>query len=144
MQLGDAAIVAIEDRHEIFRKVVLILAGELAHDAEIQRDETRIAFARGIHPNVAGVCIGMEKIIAKHLLVKHPHTFGGQGFAVDAGGVQRLHVIRWNTAHALHRHCTLGRMRPDDFRHVQVRRALPIAAQQTGVAGFALQVKFSG
>ena len=50
VQLGDAAVVALEDRHEILGEVVLVLAGQLADDAEVQRDEARIVLARRRRP----------------------------------------------------------------------------------------------
>ena len=144
VQLGDAAVVAVEDRHEVLGEPVLVVARELAHDAEIQRDEARIGLAFRIHPDVAGVRIGVEEVVAEHLLVEHAHALGGERLAVDAGRVQRGDVVRRDAAHALHRHRALRRVRPDHFRHVQIGRPGPVAAQQAGIAGLALQVEFGG
>jgi hypothetical protein len=100
---------------------------------------------RGIHPDVAGMRIGMEEIVAEHLLVEHAHALRRQRLAVDAGGIQRGDVVGRDAAHALHRHRALGGVRPDHLRHVQVvRRVQPVAAQHAGIAAFALQVELGG
>ena len=60
----------IRDSHEVLGEVVLVLAGELADDAEVDRDEARIGLARGVDvdPDVAGVRVGVEEVVAEHLL----------------------------------------------------------------------------
>ncbi len=93
MQLGDTCVIALEQRDEILRQPVLIRFGQRTHDAEIQRNKARLFHARGIHPDVAGVCIRMEKIVAKYLLVEQANTFGGELLAVDAGGIDRYDIV---------------------------------------------------
>ena len=85
VQFGDAAVVAVEDRHEVFGEVVLVLAGELAHDPEVQGDEARVGAARwvGIHPDVAGVGVGMEEVVAEHLGVEHAYALGRKRPAIE-------------------------------------------------------------
>src|SRR3546814_18438050 len=41
VQLGDAAVVLVEDRHEVLGEVVLVLAGELADDPEVEIGRAR-------------------------------------------------------------------------------------------------------
>jgi hypothetical protein len=35
---GDATVVAAEEREEVLREVALVLVGQRAHDAEVERD----------------------------------------------------------------------------------------------------------
>src|SRR3546814_13363482 len=56
-----------------------------ADDAEVERDETRIVDLAGVDPDIAGVGVGMEKIVAKNLGVEHAHALGGEPVRVDAG-----------------------------------------------------------
>jgi len=102
----------------------------------------RIGLPFRIDPDVAGVGVGVEEVVAEHLLVEHAHALGGQRPAIDAGSVERADVVGRNAAHALHRHRAFGGVRPDHFGHVQVGRVGPVAPQQAGVAGLALQVEF--
>ena len=148
VKLGDAAIVAIEDRHEILGEVVLVLARQLADDAEIDRDEARVVLARrvAVDPDVAGVRIGVEEVVAEHLGVEHAHAFRGQRAAIDAGGVQRGDVVAGNAVHAFEREHALGGMAPDHVRHIQIRRILavlahPEPADHRRVGALALQVE---
>ena len=146
MQFGDAAIVAVEDRHEIFGEIILIFARELTDDAVIDRDETRVVLARriAVDPDVAGVCIGMKEIIAEHLRIEHADALRGQRPAVDAGGVQRSDIVAGNAVDAFESEHALGSVAPDHFGHIQVRRILPEPPDHRSVRAFALQVEFGG
>ena len=144
VQFGDAAVVALEDRHEVFGQVVLVAARQLADDAEINRDVARVVLARRVqvHPDVAGVGVGVEEVVAEHLRVEHAHAAGGECLAVDAGGVERLDVVGRNAAHAFHREHAFAAVAPEHLGHVQLVAAGPGAAHQAAVGAFALQVEF--
>ncbi|MCW0450641.1 hypothetical protein NB706_003475 [Xanthomonas sacchari] len=146
VQLGHAPVVLVEDGHEVLGQVVLIFLRELAHDAEVQRDEARVVAARrvAVDPDVAGVRIGMEEVVAEHLGVEHPHALGRQRAAVDAGGVQRGDVVGGDAAHPLQGQRALGGVGPDHLRHVEVVRVQPETAQHAGVGALALQVQLRG
>ena len=81
-----------------------------------------LALARRIDvdPDVAGVRVGVEEVVAEHLRVEHAHALGRERLAVDAGGVERGDVVGRDAAHAFQRQRALGGVRPDHFRHVQV------------------------
>ena len=98
-------------------------AGQLADDAEVQRDEARIVLARRVHPDVAGVRVGVEEVVAEHLGVEQAHALGGEQLAVDAGGVERGDVVGADAADPLHRQHAFARQRPVHFRHVQFARS---------------------
>ena len=120
MQFCDPAVVVVEDRHKIFREVVLILARKLPHDAEVQRNETRLAAALGISidPDIARMRICVEKVVTEHLAIEHAHTLGGQCLAIDASGIECRDVIAGNTVHAFEREHAIGAVRPDHLWHV--------------------------
>ena len=69
VQLGDAAVVAVEDRHEVLGEVVLILAGELAHDAEVERDEARVVLARSASTQMLPACASAWKKLSRNTCV---------------------------------------------------------------------------
>ncbi len=146
VQLGDTPVVAVEDGHEVLGQVVLIFLRELAHDAEVQRDEARIESPRrvAIDPDVAGVRIGMEEVVAEYLGVEHPHALGRQRLAVDAGGIQGENVVRRDAVHPFERERALAGVAPDHFRHVQIVGVQPETPQHAGVGALALQVELGG
>ena len=144
MQLGDATVILLEQRQEILGEPVLILVRQRTHDAEIERDETRIGRARRIDPDIAGMCIGVEEIVAEHLRIEEAHAFLGEPYAIDAGRVERGKIVDRNAAHALERQHALVGVRPDHFGHVEIVRAEEIAPQQRRVGAFALQVELVG
>ena len=146
VQLGDAPVVLVEDGHEVLGQVVLVLRRELADDAEIQHHEARI-LAPGrmvVDPDVAGVRVGVEEVVAEHLGVEHPHALFGQLAAVDPGRIQRGDVVGGNAGDPLHGQRALGAVAPHHLRHVQVRRVCPQPAHDAGVGAFALEVQFGG
>jgi len=87
------------------------------------------------------VGVGVEEIVAEHLLVEQAHALGRQLAPVDAGGVERGDVVRGDAMHALEREHAPGRQRPDHLGHQQVGRIGEIAPQQAGVGALALQVE---
>ena len=146
MQLGNAPVVTLEDGHEVFGQVVLILRRELADDAEVQRDDARVGLARRVtvHPDVAGVGIGVEEVVAEHLGVEQAHGVGSQRAAVDSGGIQGGDVIGRNAVHALQGQCAFAAVVPQHFGDIQLARALPVAAQHAGIGPFPVQVQLGG
>ena len=54
-----------------------------------------------VDPDVAGMRVGVEEIVAEHLLVEHPHALGGERLAIEAGGVDRGDVVAAHAVHAL-------------------------------------------
>ena len=142
VQACDLAVILVEDRHEIFGEVILVLLAELADDAEIQCNESARSRSIGIDPDVAGMGVGMEIIVAEHLLVEDAHRFCRQRLAVDAALVEFGNGVGGNAMHTLHDQDFFAGQRPDHFRHRQIRTVLPEPAHQTGVGGFALQIAF--
>ena len=141
VQFGDALVVLPEQGEEILRQPVLVLLGQGAHDAEIERDEARVVAPRGIHPDVAGVRVGVEEVVAEDLCVEQLHALLGELHAIDAGRIEGGEIVDRNAAHALEGEDAGGGVRPDDFGHVEIVRIEEIASQQAGVGAFALQVE---
>ena len=141
VQLGNAAIIALENRHEILGEEILIPRRELADDAEIQSDEARIVRARDVHPDIAAVGIGMEEIVAKHLRIEHAHAFRSQCLAIDAGCIECSDVVRANAVNTFEREYGFARQRPVYFRHGQIVRIRPQAPHQAGIATFAQKIQ---
>ena len=97
-----------------------------------------------VDPDVAGVRIGVEEVVAEHLRVEHAHALGGERLAVDAGGVERGDVVGRDAAHAFQRQHALGGVRPDHLRHVQVGESGQKRRSTLALRAFALQVEFGG
>src|SRR5579863_3441679 len=67
VQLGHAAVVAVEDREEVLRQVVLVARIERADDAEVDGRVARVLRILRQHEDVPRVHVGVEEIVAEHL-----------------------------------------------------------------------------
>ena len=67
MQLGYAAIVAVEKGPEILRQVILVELGQRADDAEVQRDIAAQRLRRIGHVDIAGCMSAWEKAVGEDL-----------------------------------------------------------------------------
>ena len=141
VQFGNALVVLAEQGEKIFREPILIALGQGAHDAEVQRNETRVVHLRRIHPDVAGVRIGMKEVVTENLGVEQLHALLGQAHAIDTGSVERGKIVHRDAVHARQGEYLGGRMRPDHFRNHEVVGIAEIAPQQAGVGALALQVE---
>ena len=87
--------------------------------------------ARRVDPDVAGVRVGVEEVVAEHLRVEQAHAFLGERLAVDAGRIERGEVVDRDAVHALQRQHALVGVRPDAPRARRDRREpSEIAPQQ--------------
>ncbi len=141
VQHRDPAVVAPEHGVEVRRQVPLVGVRQRAHDAEVQGDEARIVPALRIDPDVAGVGVGMEEVVAEHLLVEQAHALGRELAPVDAGRVERGDVVGRDAVHALEGQHAVARQFPDHLGHLQVVRVGEVAPQQAGVGALALQIE---
>jgi len=62
--------------------------------------------------------IGMEKIIAEDLGIKHFHALGGECLAVNSGAIQGIDIIAVDAIHAFQGEDMPGRVRPYRFWHI--------------------------
>ncbi len=116
MQLRDAAIVAVEEGHEIFRQIMLIARLQGADDAEIHGGIARISRIIDLHEDIAGVHVGMKEIMAEHLREKDLDAVLGQLGDVRAARPQLLDTADDDAVNALHDHDVLAAVVPVNLR----------------------------
>ncbi len=141
MQLGDAVVVAVEEREEVLGEVALVLRAQRADDAEVDGGVFRVLRVVDQHEDIARVHVGMEEVVAKHLREKNLHAVFRELLDVGPGGAQRLHVADRRAEDALlHQH--LGpAVVPVDLGHVQHVRVFEVALELRRVCGLAHQVE---
>ena len=83
VQLCNAPIIAFEKGQKIFGEVVAIIARQRADNAEIDGNISRVIGLSRIDKNIAGMHIGVEKIVAKNLGKKDFHAPFGEQFHID-------------------------------------------------------------
>ena len=138
MGAGDAAIVALEERHEVLRQILFVADGEGSHDAEIDTGIAPVAQ----HENIAGVHVGMKKCVAEHLRKKYFHAVAGQAFDVDVMFFQLLDVVDGNGVDALHHQHFFAAIIPKYFRHVKQAAVGEITLELTAIRCFANHIEF--
>ncbi len=85
VQHRDALVVALEEREEVLREVVLVVVGQRADDAEVDRDVAIEVDARVADVDVAGVHVGVEEAVLEHLREEDLDAVARQLLQVDAG-----------------------------------------------------------
>ncbi len=142
MQTGDLVVIAVEKGEKDLGKVALILGSQGAADAEIHGNiggEVRVA---DIHKQVAGVHVGMKKIVLEHLGEKYFHAVFRKLLHVDAGRPQRFEIVDRNTSDPFQdKHAGAGVI-PVHVGDVEQWRVLEVAPQLRGVRTFLHQVEF--
>jgi hypothetical protein len=110
VQLGHALVVAPEEGHEVLRQVVLVVVGQRADDAEVQRDVAAEGGRVEADLDVARVHVGVEEAVAEDLGEEDRHAVARQLLEVDAGLAQAVDLADGHAVHALHhdhrRRCT--------------------------------------
>ena len=130
MQLGHAPVIAVEEGQEVFGQIALMILRELAHDAEIHGQVAGRRRVARIHENVAGVHVGMKKIVAERLLEKDLDAAFGQHLKVHAHAAQPVQLTDGNALDALHhQHVGPGKV-PENDGVINER-----AAQQVQLVG---------
>ena len=74
MQLGDPAIITVEERHKVAREVFQITRLEAANDAEVDRGVARIGRIFRQDEDIARVHVGVKEIVMEHLREKDLHA----------------------------------------------------------------------
>ena len=138
VRFGNGTVIAVEERQEIFRQIMLVALAQRAHDAEVHR--AVLAVRR--HENIAGVHVGMKETVAERLGEKYLDAMVCELAHVHAGALQRRDVADRNTGNAFHGHHVRAGEIPVDFRHIQQRGSLEVGAQAAGVGGLAHQIQF--
>jgi hypothetical protein len=138
----DALVVALEESKKVLREIVLVVVGERADDAEIERDIAAVMCRVSGDEDVAGVHVGMEEAVAKDLGEKDLDAGARQRRQIDAGGDQRVGLTDRDAPHALHDHHRRRALIPVHFGHLQQPRTAEVAPQLRAVGGFAHQVEF--
>ena len=141
MQLGHPLVVTPEKGDEVLRQVFLVELGQRAHDAEVKRDVAAEGLRRHAHLDVAGVHVGVKETVSKHLREEDGDTVARELWDVDAGIVQPLRLADRNAFHALHDDHGLGAQLPVHLRHHDQLQAFHVAAQLSGIGGFAHQIE---
>ena len=94
VQHRDALVVAVEEREEVLREVVLVVVGQRADDAEVDRDVLVEVDARVADVDVAGVHVGMEEAVLEDLREEDLDAVARQLLQVDAGRAQLRRCAR--------------------------------------------------
>ena len=142
MQLGHAAIIALEEGDQVARQVVLVLGGEAADDAAVDGNVLRTPRRAGADEDVAGVHVGMEETVAEHLGEEDFHTAFGQQFHVGALVGEGCQVGDGNAVNTLHDQHLGAAQVPVHLRHIQLLGAGKVTPQLAGVGGLAQQIEF--
>ncbi len=142
MQQRHTVVIALEEGQEILRQVILVEFRQRPDDAEIQRDIAAQGLGRHAHQDVAGVHVGVEEAVAKHLREEDLHAVARQLMRVDAGRTQFVGVRDAHAVHALHHEHLRGAPVPEHLGHQQQLGLGEVTAQLAGVGGLAHQVEF--
>jgi hypothetical protein len=121
LKIGDAAVVAAEEREKVFGEILLIELAQAADDAEVDRGIARILGIRDIDEYVAGVHVGVEKIVAEYLREKDIDAVFRKPPNVRAACLEAGNIADRNPVNALHREHVRPRVIPIDFGHVELR-----------------------
>ncbi len=111
------------------------------HDAEVDRGIARVLRVLDLHENIAGMHVGMEKIIAEHLREKDLDPVRRELGDIRARGTQPLEIVDDDSVDALHHHDVHPAVVPEDFRDVQQRRSGEVALQLGRVPRLAKQIQ---
>lgn len=141
MQLGDAAVVTLEESDQVARQVVLVLGGQAADDAAVDGDVLRAPWFDSADEDVARVHVGMEEAVAEHLGEEYLHASFGQQLHVGALIGQGGHVGHRHAVDALHYQHLGAAQVPVHLGHVHQLGTFEIAPQLAGVGRFAQQVE---
>ncbi len=109
-----------------------------SHHAEVHERQTH-ADAAGLwlHENVARMRVGMKEAAFEHLLEVGASEPARDGVAVDACGIQLLHVGDFDAVHPVQREDAPCRMLPDDARRDDIRLIGEHPGKMLGVVPFA-------
>ncbi len=141
VQLGNAAVVALEEGQQVARKIVLIVRRQAADDAEVHCDVLRLPGVAARDENVARMHVGVEKSVAEYLGKEDLDARFGQLLHVCALVEQGFHVGHRQAADPLHDHHLVAAQVPVHLGDVQQRRVFEIAPQLRSVGGFTVQVQ---
>ena len=142
MQLGDAPVIAIEKREEVFGQVALVVGRQRADDAEIHRQITRLLRVFSIDEDVPGMHVGVKEIVAEYLLEEDLDTAFGEDLEVHTLRTQGVEFADGDAVNALHHQHVGPGVIPEHQRVINEFRPEPIAPQQRAVGAFAHQIEF--
>ncbi len=77
VQLRNPLVVTPEEGGEVLRQVLLVVFGQRADDAEVQRDVAAKGRRVQAHLDVARVHVGVEEAVAEHLGEEDRHAIAG-------------------------------------------------------------------
>ena len=141
MQLGHPAVVALEEGQEVLCQVALVMVGERADDAEVQRDVAIEVVRPVAHQDVARVHVGVEETIAEDLREEDLHPVTRELFQVDAGRAHAVELADGDALDPLHHQHVAAAVVPVHLRDAQQRGALEVALELIGVGRLAHQVQ---
>ena len=141
MQLGNAAVVALEEGHQVARQVALVLGRKAADDAKVDGDVLRLPGVLARDEDVARVHVGVEEAVAEYLGKEDFHAAFGKLLHIGTLVGQRRQVGHRDALDALHHQYLVTAPVPVDLGNVDQLRIFKVAAQLGGVGGFAVQVK---
>ncbi len=138
MHLGDAAIVAVEERDQHVGEKVTRGAVEPPHDAEIDRDQRAVR----IDEQIARMQVGVEETVAEHLIEEVRGGARQKVAQVEARRQQSGAIVDAKPADPLQRQHGARGPRPIDPRHAETVVAREIRAQFVRGGGFEAQIHF--
>ena len=141
VQLGDTAVVAVEEGEEVLRQVALVVGAERADDAEVHRQPARPRRVAGIDEDVAGVHVGMEETMMEDLREEDLDPGAREGRDVDSFVPEDLHLRDRRAVHPLHHHHALRAKVPVDRGYDKERRRRKITSELARVRGLAHEVE---
>ena len=86
MEPGHLSVILIEEGQEVPRQVILINLRERTDDGAVDGDVARVGGVREVHKDIAGVHIGVEKVVLKNLGKERFHAPVGQDLKVGSRG----------------------------------------------------------
>src|SRR5690606_24842128 len=141
VQLGDPAVIPLEERHQVARQIRLVFRSEAADDTEVDGNVFRLLRMFMGNEDVARVHVGMEETVTEYLGEEHLHAALGQLLHVGALCLQRIDIGHRNADDSLHDQYLVPAPVPVDLRNVQYLRVLEVAPQQGSVGGLAIEVQ---
>ena len=143
VQLGDAAVVAIEEREEILGEIVLVARVERADDAEVDRRVARVLRIARRRTKMLPGCMSAWKKLCRNTCVKKISTpFSASRWMSVPSSRSSRDVADQHAVDALHHHHVAGGRGPSTPRaRTAAREPAKLRLQLRGVRRLAHQVE---
>lgn len=110
MQADHAFIITMEKCQQVLRQIILVSFSKAADDGAIQCDVFGVNRIGGIDQDIAGMHIGVEKVVFKNLLEERFYTLVSQYFEVHATRFEFINLVDGNAINPFHNQQLLAGM----------------------------------